>query len=290
MPRHLPELDGKTFLVCIGAAKCGTSWLHRYLSGLPEVEPSPLKELHFFNSRTPVPAFGDPDAVALARLRAFMGQPGDTLANLRDQPAFAASLDRARMIYDEDAYFGHFARLVSPHTRVLADITPAYATLGPAGFADMRAFFASQQVTLKVLFIMRDPVDRLWSQLRHVEQMTPDKPAATHWHLAPDAPAIWSRTDYRATIAALDACFAPEDRLCLFYETLFAPKTLGRLCGFLGVEAAADMPAGRQNETQVQVALPDDARRTFADLLAPQYAFCRERFGTEVPEAWGRYS
>ena len=50
-PPRQPGLDETTFLVCIGAAKCATSWLHAYLSGLPGCAPSPLKEVHFFDAR-----------------------------------------------------------------------------------------------------------------------------------------------------------------------------------------------------------------------------------------------
>ena len=63
--RRYHELDGKTFLVCVGAMKCATSWIHDYLGTLDGVAVSPLKELHFFNTKFPANALGDMEALAL---------------------------------------------------------------------------------------------------------------------------------------------------------------------------------------------------------------------------------
>ncbi|MBF9034137.1 sulfotransferase [Rhodobacterales bacterium HKCCE2091] len=284
--RHYPELDDKTLLVCVGAMKCGTSWLHEYLGGLPEVAVSPLKELHFFNPKFPANELGDIEALALRRLAFHIAQEGDAAANLRRRPEFRASVDRARMIYDDDAYFGHFAGLVSPGTRVFCDITPAYSVLGPEGFAYLRAFCASQDITLKLLFVMRDPIERLWSQLRYMEQTAPDAGILSDWGRALSSPRICARADYRGTVTDLDATFPAEDVLYLFHETLFDRATLDRLCAFAGIAPGPADTARVVNETGLKRPIPDDIRAAAARLLAPQYAFCRDRFGAEIPAAW----
>ncbi len=284
--RRYRELDGKTLLLCIGAAKCATSWLHGYLEALPEVAVSPLKEVHFFNARFAQHALGDMQALAMARLGFHLAQPGDAAENLAQRAVFQASLDRAQMIYDDNAYFGHFARLSEARTRVFCDITPAYSVIGRDGFAYLRAFCASQEITLKVLYVMRDPVDRLWSQLRHLQQMKPENDAITRWPDALASEAVMARADYAATLAALDAVFAPDQVLHLFYETLFEETSLRTLCRFLGVAYQPGDPSRRMNETQIRLSLPADARAAFADRLAPQYAACRARFGALLPEGW----
>ncbi|WP_420556363.1 sulfotransferase [Roseovarius sp.] len=284
-PRH-PDLAGKTFLVCIGAAKCATSWLHAYLSDLPGCAPSPLKEVHFFDARHPAHCLGDPDALALARLKFHLDQPGDALENLRRRATFRASLDRAQMIQDETAYFGHFARLCGPETRCFADITPGYSAIGAAGFADIRDVAAHQGCHLRVLFIMRDPVARFWSQLRHLEQMAPDTRATRDWDRVRQMPALTARADYAGILTALDATFGAGEVLCLFYETLFTEATQRRLCDFIGVPFAPAEANARHNETTLKAPLPQAARTALAAQLAPQYAFCRDRFGTALPANW----
>lgn len=284
--RHYPELDGKTFLVCVGAAKCATSWLHRHLDTLPDTVVSPIKELHFFDVKFGAMALGDMQALALSRLAYHLKQEGDPVENLRQRPTFQASLDRAQMIIDDDAYFGHFARLCGPDTRTFCDLTPSYSAIGADGLAYMKAFCASQDIRLKILFIMRDPVARLWSQLRHLQQMNPANDVATKWRDALASPRIIARADYRGIVTALDAAFAPDDLCYLFYETLFETGTLRALCAFAGITYQPAEVARVQNETTVKLPLPPETAAAFRSHLAPQYDFCRARFGKDVPASW----
>ena len=285
-PPRQPGLDDTTFLVCIGAAKCATSWLHAYLCDLPGCAPSPLKEVHFFDASHPEHALGDPDALALARLKFHLDQPGATADTLKRSPAFRASLDRVQMVHDDSAYFLHFAGLRGPDTRCVADITPGYSAIGPAGLADIRDVFAHQTCRLRLLFIMRDPVTRFWSQLRHLEQIAPDTRATQDWDRVRHMPALVARADYTGIVTALDATFPAGDVLYLFYETLFTEAAQRRLCEFIGLPHAPADAGTVRTETTLKAPLPRDARDALAAQLAPHYAFCRARFGAEVPFGW----
>lgn len=285
-PRRYPELDGATMLICVGGTKCATSWLHTYLGTLPGVAASPLKELHFFNRRFDRNALSDVDLFAIRRMLLYLSQGEDPKAVLRSEAVVQAAVDRVQMIYDDNAYLGHFARIAGPDTRVLCDTTPAYSAMGAEGFAHMRAWCEAQGLRVKVVFVMRDPVDRLWSQLRHMQQQTIVEDAASVWRRALGSDAVMARGDYRAIVTALDARFAAEDRLYLFTETLMTEAAQRRLCAFAGVPFRHADTATRQNETTVTTGLPGDARAAFLQVLAPQYAFCHERFGAEVPGGW----
>lgn len=279
-------LDGKTFLICVGAMRCATSWLHHYLGSLPEVTVSPLKELHFFSAKFAQHALNDMDAFALKRLGFHLGQAGDGTDALAHRPTFRASVDRVQMIYDDDAYFGHFARICGSATRTFCDITPAYAVIGRSGFAYLKDFCESQDVALKILFVMRDPIDRLWSQLRHLQQIDPKTDILANWPEAIQSARVFARADYRQTVSDLDDIFTPEDLLYLFYEDLFTDAALRRLCRFAGVGFRPGNIGEAKNQTDLKIALPDDARAAFATALAPQYAFCRQRFANAVPARW----
>lgn len=284
--RRYEELDGKTFLICVGATKCATSWLHNYLGSLPGVAVSPLKELHFFNTRFAAHALSDMDALAMKRLAFHMDQPGDPVGNLRRRPTFQASVDRVRMLYDDDAYFGHFARLCAPETTTFCDITPAYSVLGPAGFDYVRDFCASQDIAVRPVFVMRDPIDRLWSQLRHLTQTNPESDLVANWDKAFRSPSICARADYRGTVTDLDRTFPAGDILYLFYEDLFSEAALTRLCAHANAGYGAAEMHEVKNETHLKAEMPEDARAAARRLLAPQYAFCRDRFGDAVPSGW----
>ena len=42
-------IGAERFILGVGAQKCGTTWLHGYLSGHPQVQMPALKELHYFD-------------------------------------------------------------------------------------------------------------------------------------------------------------------------------------------------------------------------------------------------
>lgn len=284
--RRYAELGGKDMLICVGGMKCATSWIHGYLGGLSGVAVSPLKEMHFFTRRFPRHALSDMDLLAVRRLSLYLQQGKDPVALLRGLPVVQAALDRVRMIYDDNAYFDHFARLCTAETRVLCDVTPAYSAMGEEGFAWMRDVCREQGLRVKVLFVMRDPVERLWSQVRHMQQQTIIDDALEAWPRALESAAIMARGDYRGIVTALEACFAAEDLLYLFYEDLTQDTALKRLCAFVDAPFVAADTATRRNETEVTTALPREARARFRQALGPQYAFCHERFGADVPGSW----
>ena len=150
------ELEGKTLLVCVGAMRSGTSWLYHYLSTHLPVAVSPLKEVHFFNAKFPQNSLGDMDALALKRLARHGERKGNPAKNLAKSPAFQASIDRAQMVYDDQAYFGHFARIGRHDTQVFCDITPAYAPIGREGFFFLNSFVAKckcAQVTSRLRWV-----------------------------------------------------------------------------------------------------------------------------------------
>jgi hypothetical protein len=286
-PKTYPEFADRTFLIGVGAMKCATSWVFRSLEDMPGVAVSPLKELRFFDADLPRDVV-EPVLVPFAeQVRDYLGQSPDPEEELRINPHLQSLVDRLRMTYSEEAYAEHFARLVTPETKVFCEISPAYAMLGVEGYKRMRDYIHERGADLKTLFIMRDPVDRLWSHLRYDEQRKPEVDALRDWQDMVRTSSVIGRSNYRFTVDALDQVFGPEGVLYLFYEDLFDSPSLGQLCAFAGLPQPSNLPLERQNETTVTIALPDDIREALRRLLAPQYAYCRDRFGDAIPAAWG---
>lgn len=284
--RRYPELEGKTFLVGIGGMKCATSWVFQYLEGLPGVSVSAVKEMHFFSEKFRQPWREPMTPLIVKRARDYLTSAADAEAELAANPHFRASVDRLKMIYDDSAYFDHFAGLVSPETKLLCEITPRYALIGADGFEWMKGFFATQGVALRLLLILRDPVDRLWSQLRHDQQLGKSGDAVADWEERVRVRSVLERADYRRTVRELDAVFPAGSILYLFYEDLFDGDGLEQLCTFAGLACEPPARTDRRNETAVKTRLPDDIRNALRHLLDPQYEFCRERFGPRVPGSW----
>lgn len=284
--RKYDNLSGKTFLIGVGAMRTATSWVYTYLGSLPDVAVSPLKELHFFNIKFPSYLMSDMDTFAMKRLAFYMEQEGGAVRNLRAGDAFQASVDRVQMIYDDNAYFGHFARLCSPKTKAFCDFTPGYAVIGPSGFEYIKKFCATQDCRVKLLFVMRDPLDRMWSQLRHLHDINPANVSLDDWQAAIESDTFYIRSDYTGTVSDLNTTFASEDLLYLFYEELFEEATLRRLCDFAGVDYRPPRIETRINEARTQDDMSDEVRKALLYRLEPQYEFCRDRFGDAIPATW----
>ena len=276
--------SGKTFLLGVGCQKGGTTWLYDYLTKVDGVALGPLKEYHVFDMTDL--------SIGAKKLRKLERKDARVRAGRKDSKESVTL--RMHLMADEQNYYDYFAGLLEGDgLRLTADITPAYAALSPERFATIRQQFEARGVAVKAVFLMRDPVERVWSSVR---MMLRDHAAKN-----PDAPVLErdqedllverhetdnqrARTNYHLTVAALEQAFAPENIFYGFYETLFREETIRGLSTFLGLPYGEPEFAQRQNESPKSEAISEDAARHVASSYAPVYAFARERFGAEFIE------
>jgi Sulfotransferase family len=148
---HL-DWPGPDFL-CIGVHKGGTTWLYQQLDSHPDFWMPPLKELHYFDQLGRVQRASSPrcrderDLLFLESMKSLSAKPYMDLE--------------------------HYARLFEPKGSLLSgDISPNYSTLSNEAIRRVVAYFP----TLKVIFLARDPVERVWSHLSmevHYKQIEP---------------------------------------------------------------------------------------------------------------------
>ncbi len=132
---------GPDFL-CIGAHKAGTTWLYQQLDSHPDFWMPPVKELHYFDQLSRVQRAAPPRCRDERDLR-FL----ESIKNLSAEPYM--NLD-------------HYARLFEPKASLLSgDISPNYSTLSDEVIRRVVGYFPN----LKVIFLARDPVERVWSHL-----------------------------------------------------------------------------------------------------------------------------
>lgn len=133
--------SGPDFL-CIGAQKGGTTWLYHQLETHPDFWMPPFKELHYFD------ALGRVDRASVPRQE-----------DERDS-RFLESLKRLGA--DLTINLQNYARLFEPKGSLLSgDITPTYSILSKKVIRQI----ARSLPKLKVIFLARDPIERLWSHL-----------------------------------------------------------------------------------------------------------------------------
>ncbi len=261
-----PSVSG-AFLLGLGAQKAGTAWLHRYLEASPQCDPGFRKEYHVW------------DALDL---------PSGRVVRERIERQGG---DRARFLVDPHAYFDYFAGLLDREgVRLTADITPSYAGLSVDRLLAVRDGFAARAVRPVAVYLMRDPVERVWSAVRMDVRRsgnTDDGAVEARLRSIVDADQYDRRTRYDLTMATLDRSFASEV-FYGFYEQLFEESTLRDLCDFLGMDFHQP-----DVERQVNVSpkhdgdLAEETVRALVHRFAPVYDAVAARFPqVDLPALW----
>ena len=259
----------KDLFICVGAQKAGTTWLARVLAEHPEIFLTPVKEIHYFDYVRGLTEHLS-DHKRASRHRKYHQRLWTQWHRFGDYRAqWPWYRDYMKSPIDDAWYRALFADRSGK--RIAGEATPEYAIIGREGFAHIKRLAPE----VRILFILRNPVTRAWSQelIEHME----------------GAPHFNELGDYMATIAALDAVFAPEQVKILFYEAIHHDRAaaLAEVCGFLGArfEPALFPELSRRFNSSQDVKLPDDVRAHLREKYAPMAAAVRKRLG-KVPDSW----
>jgi hypothetical protein len=249
-------MTGPDFLG-IGAQRAGTTWLHHRLSRHPDIFLPAAKELHFFDEK--------PDLSGYQGL----GQPGRPFYYNLNSPE---EWEWYRRQFEPGAGF-----------KVRGEMTPYYATLSEPRVA----LIASRMPRLKIIYTLRNPVQRAWSGFRlfwflekknqgcHLETELIQK---TIMH-----PAKLIHGDYQRNIAVWEKHFSPGQILYLFFDDLVeSPQAvMNKVFEFLGVPPVPQDPAeiGRDFNRAPALEMPGAIAAGLAEYYAGQARYIEHRFG-----------
>jgi hypothetical protein len=244
VPMRTPKGEYPDF-VGIGAQKAGTTWLGHNLQLHPEIWMPEINELHYFDER-----ITDPKN-SVSRLYGKITGEGTVNQRWRRQVKNRLrrhwkSFSRENFLWDLKYYAGvpndgWYASLFEPgRGKVKGEITPAYSMLGHEGIARVHDLAPEA----KLIFMMRNPIERAWSQL----VMRLDKAGkkrigpAEHRRLRKnfEKDEFRARTDYLRTLENWTA-FYPEERIFVgFLEDVhfYPEQLLGSVYEFLGVDTS----------------------------------------------------
>lgn len=282
-----------TFLFGIGAQKAGTTWLYKYLRGHPQVHVPEVKELHYFDSLwlSSKKQFVERRRQILAQrqhgqeMRRALGKemPPRAVRKLELSKALVAMYDAPP---DDWSHYRDVVMKGRTDERCVADITPAYCNLTTDHLSQMLSAFAPA----KILFIMRDPVQRMWSQIRMhcANKGTPENPVVPddviENLLGGRARVFWKRGNMDETLATLATL--PQDHVkVLFHETMFQDDQIKELCDFLGVDFMAGQYETHVNQGSI-LAMTPEQRATLRWLNGPIYRAIHDAVGDDIPAAW----
>lgn len=254
------------FLI-VGPQRTGTTWLHAHLRYHPEIFLAEPKELFFFSRLKPPRAPKFQSDQLDWYLRFFSDPPWRWLAKT------AISLRRHGTLY---------------RPRVRGEATASYAAIDRDVIADIAAL----NPDIKVIMMIRDPIERAWSHAKKdLVRKTKRRVADVSEREFRD---FFSDPYQRQCARYVDNCdnwtsaLKPGHLLLCFFEDVQAEpeRLLLEVMSFLGVNSDRryiDSDVRESVNPTEGTRIPEQYQRWLTELLAPDVAKVRERFGLGWP-------
>lgn len=284
-------MQDRKHVVCIGAQRTSTTRLHACFHQHPEIFVPEEKELHYFNAVLP-PYRDDlkvkkPFITTRLLIKYIL-----KLTDFYSKSKYGARSMRKLFLRGRpvpEYYWSHF----SDKDLISCDITPAYSLLSEEGVALIKETAPGS----KIIFIVRDPVERMWSELSYHYEKTHKgdlseksddldfiKTKLTRHHL--------KRGDYANTYKIFSKYFS--DILILVFEEINQDmnKSMRDICEFIGVDAGdkvlGNMPLEQKLNASKKISIPEDIEKILLDFQAENYSNNITLFGNTVSK-WKYY-
>ena len=284
------SLSDSVVMVGLGATKAGTTWLYDALVEHPNVHLRTVKELHYFDAIDEGWAERRAEKID-QRFKTLTGRAATVAGNrhaldIRD-------VGRLLRAPSDEAYLEYLQNGQGADHSVIGDITPAYNLLSE----DRLRAMAEMAPDVRFIYLMRDPVSRLWSHIRmHVrrtfkegQDMTKRSHNILRRILEGDAELnhISDRGDYASALTKIQAALPKEKVLIGIYEEMFEPGADGLYAKILKHLDLPDHPApfDRVSHEGQRVDLRPGAREKARAWLDPQYRAVEETLGG-LPARW----
>ena len=265
--------SGPHFIV-IGAQRAGTTWLHRVLQSHSSLWLAPVKELHYFDKPEVKRTLLDPNERLRLGLRRLLAPDIWTL--------------RFSLGWRDDDWYADLFRAARNKGLIAGEVTPAYATLGE----DVYRRIALMNDEIKLIFIMRDPVERAWSAVNNALKKGRVEGTFTVEKAVARARSVGSsaRSAYMQTIRTLETVFdGSQLHYCFFDDLRERPEELvTSVLSFLGAPLGnvhAYLPSEPINSAAGAKPIPTTFQRELAKDYLPMLAELCRRFDGP-PHRW----
>ena len=227
----------------IGVQKSASSWLWNLLKEHDDIWMPPRKELHYFDRNLLYPS---PSFLASDKLKDRLN--GQEAHNVLFREKLEQELSSQLKSSDENRkwYLNYFLNTYSDkwykslfeqgRGKIKGEITPAYSILNKKDIEHIHTLFPN----LKIILILRDPVERAWSQARFY--MTRNKfnvdSNLTEIRKFIDSDIQETRGDYLSILENWSFIFSEENLFIGFYDEVSSEKEafISKICKFLEIE------------------------------------------------------
>jgi hypothetical protein len=222
--------------LCIGAQKSGTTWLYENLKQHPEVWLTPVKEIHFFDYYLYHPS--------PFHLRFYTRRWREYFRS--EVKHYLSSYDFYRLKWDLKYFFkphtiGWYSVIFEPgRGKKTGDITPAYSKLD----LNQVSYIHELMPNAKIIFLMRNPIDRAWSQVKMLAEnnnLNPNTISREFIFKTLNSKRHILRGDYKRTLYNWQTYYKEQFFVGFFEEITECPEDfLIRLCKFLEINASRE--------------------------------------------------
>lgn len=283
LPLSESQVSSKyTFCLGVGAQRCGSTWLGKYLAKHPQFCMSPLKEMHVF------------DSIACKK-KALELRFVKTLAKRRekkmDDLVTLAIADRIKINKGELTYFGYFDQRLQKTHKCFGEITPEYALLSPEY---LQAIYKSH-AKVKIFMLMRRPVSRYISALQYWGRVRPSFSLSNNYIPGLKKELFDKYTRYDQTISNLQEVIPAERLYFEYYENIFdnPDKYLSGLCSFLEIDYIVPKNLSQSLNSSVNSSpAPQDSSPTESEIreiyqhFSEVYYNVPRLISSDLPLAW----
>lgn len=288
----------KDFILGVGCQKGATTWLRKQLNKHETCNFGFRKEYHVFDVLYKVDNVRGKSTNKNNLIYNFRGN-----LNKAFKYIFLGEYRRDLFLFDVKNYFDYFNSLFLNNKRLTTtgDITPSYSGLPLEAFKEIKVNLEKRGLKVKVIFIMRDPIERIWSQARMLIKKYKSNNLGNFSDfgqiihnldannldnelvkvLYKDIRVI-KRTRYENTINNLEKIFNQDDIFYSLYENLFDKETLDRLKNFLCLPNLIfdSNKVIYSNPKANKIELSDDLKKEIFDFYKDTYLFCESRFNS----------
>jgi hypothetical protein len=264
----------KTFILCLGHQRCGTTWLYKHLAQSDHFAGGALKEYHIW------------DALDIELLNEH---------RLVSPPQDKEHSDYLRYQMQEDAnfYFDYFASLLDEEKTITADITPSYSALSVDRIKNIQKGFALRNIEVRAVLVLRNPIDRIKSATsfnmnrKNFNEGIP--PSATTFEEALknyyQTEHCEIRTNYERSVKNAQKALGPRNVYVAIYESMFSSEHIDKISKFFGVYPFKAKKRKKENETKREEVETAELDSNILDRFQSTYDYCFEVF-PETKTLW----
>jgi len=293
----------KLFILGVGAQKAGTTWLHRQLNANQNIDLGFRKEYHVLDaidnsslnkkSKNPNNRFRDKrikqilDLNSARKLGKNLGRQRKNFKHIALELAFLDNLNH---------YFDYFDYLYlkNPKVEAVGDITPNYAIVKPSILRIAKKGLEQRGFTVKVIFLMRDPIERVWSLARMKKRNMQEPKREKFDEIAYISKKTLdnfahAKSSYQQTIKNLERVFDRENIYYGFYERLFNAQSHDDIQKFLNISIDEFETKEVINASPKTTSIPPETNKKLVERFKPTYIYMHKRFGNSMKDLWERY-